>query len=100
MVSGRAQDASRHFAMTRAGATGTAKAVPVFEGKKKRSVTELNLATKTLEWPGDESNAAHIYLHLRFIVAAGRRVTVYNPNHIVGIDIGGGSWEGTQLFEE
>ena len=45
-------------------------AVPVFEEeekKKKRSVAESNLATKRLEWPGDETNAARIYMHLRFI---------------------------------
>ena len=56
-------------------------AVPVFEGKKKKKeekkrFAESNLATKRLEWPGDEPNAARIYMHLRFIVAAGRNSIV------------------------
>ena len=65
------------YTLGRAGATGTAgtaMAVPVFEEGK-------NLATKRLEWPGYELTLrARIYMHLRFIVAAGRQVKQLNRN--------------------
>ena len=69
-----------HYRAGATGTAGTAMAVLVIKeeikrGRKKRRkkkrFAESNLATKRLEWPGDEPNVARIYMHLGFIVAAG-----------------------------